>query len=287
MKHEEYKELLEVAALDALDAAERRALEAHLVECATCPAEADAWREVAAALALPIMPVKPTAAMRERLLEAIRTQSPPVRAIAAPGAQTNGEHAAAQTSNVVSLDSRRERRGVLISKPLLTFGSIAASVAIAALAVTLALLWSQNKALQTQLARASDSLRQNEQEIGSLRADRELLAAPDARTVALAGTKDATTAQARLTYDQRTGRAMLVAANLPPVPAGKAYQLWFIAGGKPLPGGLFRPDANGRAELRGTVPTAGRRADTFAVTLEPQDGVPAPTGSMYLLSAAS
>ncbi|MDQ3133355.1 MAG: anti-sigma factor [Acidobacteriota bacterium] len=287
MKHEEYKELLEVAALDALDAAEGIALEAHLAECATCPAEADAWREVAAALALPMTPVKPSAAVRERLLEAIRTQSPPVRAIAAPGAQTNGEHAAAQTSNVVSLDSRRERRGVIISKPLLTFGSIAASVAIAALAVTLALLWSQNKALKTQLAQMSDSLRQTEQEIGSLRADRELLAAPDARAVALAGTKDATKAQARLTFDQRTGRAILVAANLPPAPAGKAYQLWFIAGGKPLPGGLFRPDATGHAELHDTVPTAGRNANTFAVTLEPQGGVPAPTGSMYLLSAAS
>ncbi|MGH9942169.1 MAG: anti-sigma factor domain-containing protein, partial [Pyrinomonadaceae bacterium] len=81
--------------------------------------------------------------------------------------------------------------------------------------------------------------------------------------------------------------ALLVAANLPPTPAGKAYQIWYIAGAAPQPGGLFKTDATGRGELRETVPLEGRQAALFAVTLEPQDGSPAPTSAIILKGAPS
>ncbi|HEX8423325.1 MAG TPA: anti-sigma factor, partial [Pyrinomonadaceae bacterium] len=105
----------------------------------------------------------------------------------------------------------------------------------------------------------------------------------------LSGTKVAERARARLTFDARTGRAMLMAADLPPAPTGKAYQLWFIAEGKPpMPGSVFQPDARGHAEMHETIPPEGRSdAAVFAVTLEPAGGVSAPTGEMYLKSSAS
>jgi anti-sigma-K factor RskA len=80
---------------------------------------------------------------------------------------------------------------------------------------------------------------------------------------------------------------VLLADNLPPAPAGKAYQLWFIVGDKPQPGTVFTPDATGHAEVRDQAPAAGRNATVFAVTLEPSGGVSAPTGDKYLLGAAS
>lgn len=81
---------------------------------------------------------------------------------------------------------------------------------------------------------------------------------------------------------------MLFAYNLPPAPAGKAYQLWFIADLKhPVPGAVFNTDQQGRAVMRDQVPEAGRNASVFAVTLEPAGGVSAPTGEKYLLSPLS
>jgi len=297
MKHEEYIDLLTADALGALDAIERRELEAHLASCAECRAEADVWREVAATLAYAAPSVAPPAALRERLFEQIKTQPPISRAEAVTKTEADSENSALpKPTNVVALDAEREKRrgGVLVGKPLLLVGSLAASIAIAALAITLAMAWAQNKELQAQLARATGNtrqteqdLRQTEQELAALRAERDLLAAPASRTVTLAGTEVAAAAQARLIYDQQTGRAVLVAANLPPVPAGKAYQLWFIADDKPLPGGLFTTDASGHAELRETIPPAGRRAQLFAITLEPQSGSPAPTSSIYLKGAVS
>ena len=49
---------------------------------------------------------------------------------------------------------------------------------------------------------------------------------------------------------------------------------------------LSAPDARGRAETHGTIPPEGRRAQTFAVTLEPAGGAQSPTGEMYLKGAS-
>jgi anti-sigma-K factor RskA len=114
-----------------------------------------------------------------------------------------------------------------------------------------------------------------------------VVTAPGALVAVINGTDQAPGASARLVMDKRTGRAVLAADGLPPAPAGKTYQLWYITGGKPLPGGLFTTDPEGRALLSDRVPEAGRDASLFAVTLEPAGGVPAPTGGMYLRGAAS
>lgn len=103
----------------------------------------------------------------------------------------------------------------------------------------------------------------------------------------LAGTGVAPQARGRLVYDRQSGRATLYASNLPPLPSGKAYQLWFIVGGRPISGGVFKTDATGRAVLQRQMPTEARNASEFAVTLEPQGGVSAPTGEKYLIGRAS
>jgi anti-sigma-K factor RskA len=79
------------------------------------------------------------------------------------------------------------------------------------------------------------------------------------------------------------GGGLLVAAGLPPAPAGKTYQLWAIVGKQaPVSAGVFSVDAKGSGSLR--VPTLAGvgKVDVFAVTLEPAGGLPAPSGPMYL-----
>jgi len=110
-----------------------------------------------------------------------------------------------------------------------------------------------------------------------------LLGDPETRLVSLAGLAPRPQAQGRIIWNARAG-GLLVAADLPPPPAGKVYELWAIAGGKPLPAGLFTVDAEGKASLA-VAPLAGvATVDVFAVTLEPAGGVQSPTGAMYLAS---
>jgi len=110
-----------------------------------------------------------------------------------------------------------------------------------------------------------------------------LLGDPETRLVSLAGLAPRPQAQGRIIWNARAG-GLLFAADLPPPPAGKIYELWAIAGGKPLPAGLFTVDAEGKGSLA-VAPLAGvATVDVFAVTLEPAGGVQSPTGAMYLAS---
>jgi anti-sigma-K factor RskA len=101
------------------------------------------------------------------------------------------------------------------------------------------------------------------------------------KPVALAALKAPPGAQGYAFVDPRSQKAVFVAANLPQLAADRTYELWFIAGGKPVPAGTFGVDANGRS---GTVTVSGvaDRVQAWAVTVEPRGGVPQPTGTMVL-----
>jgi hypothetical protein len=295
MNHEDYKEMI---ALDALDGGDEtpRALDAHLAECADCRAELNALRDTAALFVYAARPESPAPELRARLLAAVKSHPQDARR----ASSNDDASTAAQTSNVSAaneFERRREARDAGVSRRVMLFGSLAASIAVAALLITLALAWQRNARLESELARLSETVNRTEQELARTgqeltrtRADRELLALPAAHTATLASqTGAAGKAHARLTFDAQTGRAMLTAADLPPAPAGKAYQLWFIAAGKPpMPGSVFQPDPRGHAEMHEIIPPEGRAAAVvFAVTLEPAGGVSAPTGEIYLKSSAS
>jgi anti-sigma-K factor RskA len=72
---------------------------------------------------------------------------------------------------------------------------------------------------------------------------------------------------------------LLIASNLPALPAGKAYEMWVIPkGGAPRPAGLSQSGPQGTAMhiLTGAVDSNV----TLAVTIEPESGSPAPTSSV-------
>lgn len=292
--HEEYRELLALSALDA-DEEQRRALDAHLAVCEECRAELRGLRDAAAALALAAAPVAPSPELRTRLLDSLKT-TPQESHSGAGQAITNlsGASASRDGANVASLEEARRKRGhTFFSTPAFAFGAIAASLILFALAAASFVLWQRNSSMKSQLASLTSTLNQTQDELAArgvelqrARREHDLLASPDARTADLSGTHVAESARARLIYDARTGEAMLTATNLPAAPAGKAYQLWFIADGKPLPGAVFNADARGRAEMHDQIPMEGRRAQIFAVTLEPAEGVQSPTGEMYLKGAS-
>ena len=76
---------------------------------------------------------------------------------------------------------------------------------------------------------------------------------------------------------------VLAAAGLPAVPEGRTYQLWLITPPTPVSGGLLQTDDAGRIFTSVESPVDGGIPTAIAITLEPADGVEAPTGEVYLL----
>jgi anti-sigma-K factor RskA len=239
MVHDDYKELIPAHALSALDAADERALNEHLAQCAECRRDLAEWEATAASLALTAKPMEPSPQVRERILAEI------------------GSKKSAQ--NVLPFD----RKPRTLWNSLGAAGSIAAIILFAALIISVIVLWQQNR----QLTRDREFV--------------ELLTAPDSRVAQLSGTNEASSASAKLVYDQ-SGRAYLIAGGLPRAPEGKEYQLWYIVDNTPLPGKTFAPDSNGQGTLKDNVPEAARKSAVFAITLEPTGGVAKPTGAIYL-----
>ena len=160
---------------------------------------------------------------------------------------------------------------------VVTVGAMAA--AIAAIAVGLAVSAVYDRRI-SQLAQEQAQLKE---ELTRQEALVTILQDPATRVVALSGLPPAPEAKARILWHATAG-GILVTQGLPPAPAGKAYELWAIAGtGAPVPAGVFAVDAKGVGSLRVAPLRSGAPPDTFAVTLEPAGGVPAPTGSMYLV----
>lgn len=300
MQHEdEYREALTLEALDTLGGEERRALGAHLSGCAACRAELDELREAAALLAHEAAAVSPPAALRARVLERVKALPAAAgadkEAAAEDGTEAAEELAAggAARPTVRPFRPRAPGRTAAVGSAgwlptrAFAFGAVAASLVITALAVVAALLWRQNQELRGQLAQLSEIQETWRAEMAREREVSDILSAPGARVAHLKGTQAADRARASLVYDPATGRALLLANGLPLTPEGKAYQLWYVAAGKPLPGGLFKTDDAGRASLRDRVPAEGRDASLFAVTLEPAAGATAPTGDKFLIGPPS
>jgi anti-sigma-K factor RskA len=110
-----------------------------------------------------------------------------------------------------------------------------------------------------------------------------VLAASDLARVDLAGQPIAPSATARA-YWSRSNGLVVLASNLPPLPRGRTYQLWVLTKEPaPISAGLLRPDPDGHASMTVVTPVDMPDPVAMAVTIEPDGGVPSPTGDKYLV----
>ena len=128
-----------------------------------------------------------------------------------------------------------------------------------------------------------------QRQIGDLRARFDqaqattaVLAAPDLARIDLQGQQVAPDARARALWSRSRG-LVFTAANLPPAPAGKAYQVWVVTAQAPISAGLLTPDPSGAGTQFYMTPADIAPPVAVAVTLESAGGVPAPTGERYLI----
>jgi anti-sigma-K factor RskA len=273
MSEEEVKELVGLYALGALDEATAQRLESRLRSASEeTRHEAEDLREVAALLALapPTADVQPQ--VKDKLLARLSEE-------AAPAA--NGHRA-----NVVVFPPRPRRE----SRPT-RWLLIAATVAFAALS---GVLYWQNRQLSAQrdeLAREvetySNEVRTQRQQIAAQRQELNAITAPSSQIISLSGESHAPQASAKLVWDKTTNRWVIYFYNLPAAPPDKAYQLWYVTKDKgPIPAPVFTADAQGRAEVRVSVPPdIAPRVALAAVTLEPKTGSQQPSSPIFLKGA--
>jgi anti-sigma-K factor RskA len=261
MTHDELRELTGGYALGVLSDEERRALEAHLSTCRECTLEVRELARVAAGLAHAVPQVDPPAALRGRVLNAVRDE--PARPAHSP----------------------KPAQAVRAAAPIATWLAVAASIAALALGLYTLTLRERIETLQAQL-RDVNARFERELQIARASADRAnhvsvILAAADVRRIDLAGQAAAPQAAGRAYWSPSRG-LIFTATNLPALAPGKQYQLWVIPPGKnPVSAGMIDLETDGRAIVL-VDPSTAAQVGTVAVSVEPAGGVQQPTGDIVL-----
>ena len=278
MTDERLLEMLPLAALGVLDGADRVYFEARLSGDERARRELLAFEQVVARIGFATEPVLPGPGLRARLL-----------------AEATGERGGAPAPETAPVVAERAR-----PRPGRVPTLLAAAAALA-LAVGWAVVRHQRdearrhaeaarleaKTAVGQAQRAMEERDAAHRRLDEERALRLLLARPGSRVASLAGLAPAPEAHGRVVWDPASHEAVLLAGGLTPAAEGRAYEVWVIAQGAPVPAGLFQVDAEGRATVRLSAVEEVERVKTFAVTLEPAGGTAAPTGPMVLAGAAS
>ena len=97
------------------------------------------------------------------------------------------------------------------------------------------------------------------------------------------GTTKAPHADGTLVIGHNRLRGVLVASDLPVPDKDYQYQLWLIENGNRTNGGIFSVTPNGYAVVEVASPVSFLDFQSFAVTLEPAGGSPAPTGDQFMV----
>jgi anti-sigma-K factor RskA/putative zinc finger protein len=272
MSDDRFLELAPLAALGALDGDDLLAFRAHAAGCAACQAEIRAHEDVAGLLGLATGAVPPPRGLRGRVLGAVGVPPPSFVVPTRPVARRSAWPTLAAAASVLLALAGGYATG--------TRGRDEARRQVAQ-------LQEEREGLLVQLRAAQAETLSAQQRVAQEVVFHDLVAHGETRIARLAAQPSAPGAQARIVWNPTAKETVLMATGLKPPPAGKAYELWVIAGAKPVPAGVFKADERGRAVVWLPWRDDTVRVKTFAVTLEPEAGVPVPTGPMVLAGAVS
>jgi len=277
--HEELLEIAELYPLGGLADAERARLEQHVADgCARCEAVLRASQNVATQLLAAVAPVAPRPEVLTRLLA--RVEEPAGAKRRAPARRNRGGMMALAVAASVLLALGLGSLSAILNTRL-EQERVARADLEEALAYEESISWSLVRQVETERSRRV----QVEQRLVGLSRVVATIEAPLVRSLALAGQGDFHAAMAKAYIEPESGRLILYAHNLPPVPDGRTYQLWVIVEDQKRSAGVFQSDSHGEAKY-----DTGRLPDlegpvTVAVTLEPEGGVPQPTGPVVLVGS--
>jgi anti-sigma-K factor RskA len=254
---------LTLYAMGALSAEESRPVEAHLEACAQCKEEVRRSTLALAAYAQTTPEVALPDGAKQRFMARV-AETP------------QGARAAAKE---VVAGAEVEKKEASFWQRILGSGAWAPALA-GALAVLLAGVGLDDLKERAEIRPLLHQAQKGAIDSAQLTELMELLASPQATRVALHTTPaKETPPEGRVLYTARTGKLLMTAANLKPLPAGKTYELWILQpdGKKPLPAGTFSPDSTGYAAMILADAPAGLTVQGFGVTVENAGGSETPT----------
>ncbi|MGO9558237.1 MAG: anti-sigma factor domain-containing protein [Acidimicrobiales bacterium] len=251
MNHSEVEELLAAYALDAVDPAEARGIEAHVAECPRCRAEVARHREVASMFSG--SPEEPPAELWQRISGSLSEPDP----------QYAGPGEIAAIAPITAARAARRRFNVV--------SGVFAGVATAAAAVVIV--------LAVQVSNLNSQVSQMRAALGSkglASAVATALVEPH-RDAVLSSATSSRSAEVVIT---NSGQAYWVHSTLPELKAGQTYQLWALVNGKPVSIGLIGRDPSAYAAFRVEIGSSA-----LMVTAEPEGGTPQPTTKVLVQEA--
>nr|WP_262895763.1 anti-sigma factor [Hymenobacter ruricola] len=241
--------------------------------------------------------------MRERVLANVMAQIAAPATAATPNAALRADLDAAVSQNPsAAAASAQPIAGEAVIRPLTpaaeapassrSVWAMAASVALLLSLGANALLYSRWKdassdlvALQNEQSRFATTTQVVERQLGELRQENQVLRSDEFRAVALVGTKDAPSTRARVLFNPATHKVYVDVKSMPALPAGKQYQLWALADGKPVDAGMIAQATAEGADLQEMKEIASAQA--FAVTIEPAGGSASPTMPIQAMGAVA
>jgi anti-sigma-K factor RskA len=249
-EQETLQDLAAAYALGALSPDEARRFEAYLAGSAEARREVAEYREVVALLALGGPESAPSADLRERVLARMRT----------PAARADGA----------------ARRG---GPP---WGALAAGL-VAAVGLGFGYMQLREvRDLRAQLGGAMQQLAQATDRLRTREATLDAIFAPGVRMFQLTASGDPDPL-IQLFWDRQRNRAIVHGYKLGDLPAGRAYQLWFIRDGAPVPSVTFKPEPDGHVKVEQIPVPADGDVTAAAVTVEPESGSAQPTTPITLV----
>lgn len=271
MKNEQHIADVDLAlyAIGALMPKEAEPIKAHLQSCAQCREDVRLNMLALAAYAQTTPEVAPPEAARNRFLAKV-SQTPQV--MAGERVKVNPQVKPQSSQSGQPQNSPSFWRNV--------FGSGWSPVLAGGLVVALMIVGIDDLRKRSEIEPLIRQARRGAVDSAQLAQIMDLLTSPQAKKVALhPGAVAAPPPEGRVVYAARTGKLLLTASNLHPLPAGKVYELWILQpdGKKPLPSGTFVPDANGYATMILAGAPEGLNVQGFGVTIENSGGSDTPT----------
>ena len=257
---------LALYAMGTLSAEEMASARAHLEACAQCKEELRQNHLALAAYAQTTAEAAPPEGTKARFMARVATT---------PQIETQTQPQAEATAPAASPKQAFSWRTIFGADAKPWAGALAGALAILLLSITIddlryrealhsaRILAQRGAADSVQLAQLMDLLTSSHVQRVTLHPTPVVSPPPEGRVV----------------YEARTGKLLLTASNLKPLPDGKTYELWILqpGGKKPLPAGTFAPDSSGNAAVILAQAPVGLAVQGFGVTIENAGGSDTPT----------
>ena len=253
MSHPEQETLLDLTAayaLGALSTEEARRFEAFLAGSPEAQREVAEYRDVAALLALAGPEAAPSPDLREKMLS--------------------------------RLGSTSGRPAVVPRRSPAPWGALAAGL-VAAVGLGFGYVQLREvRDLRAELGRTMQRLAATSDLLTAREATLNAIYEPGVQMFQLTASGDPDPG-IQLFWDRQRHRAIVHGFKLKQVPEGRAYQLWFIKDGAPVPSVTFKPEPDGHVSVEQIPVPADGEVSAAAVTVEPESGSAQPTSPVLLV----